>query len=425
MEKYILNYIKENSEDPIISKYIEYFKVELDWHFYNYGDNMSKKYLRAYKSTLTSKIQYIYKLLQSVSSRSIDNNSFKKVLTFLDIPKKSLFEAGISGYGSIFNPIGNFKSLGICQYKRLRRIINDIIYRFNFNQIVDNVSVFKYIDSHIDVLCDYYSSYGISGVFMNTDEYFINKYHLEIFKKINKPSFIFSHGLPGIYSKNVDNKSDYLLVWGEQIKLNYIKYGFDPNKIYVVGNPKYPLFPNKIKLRNTLKDVLVFTSSSVAWHQHEWFDFPIYDRSNIVLFLNSIMKVLKQNGVSHSRVRPHPSVNKNWLKKYIDPSFYTIDNKSLSDSLSSASIAIGPSSTTLLDSMVNGVNYIVYEPSEDGNKMNGNRCVPPFDGTEEYINVANSEEELDVLLRGKYQNDVRLLEKYMSPFDLKCIKKLL
>ena len=88
-------------------------------------------------------------------------------------------------------------------------------------------------------------------------------------------------------------------------------------------------------------------------------------------------------------------------------------------------IAIGPSSTTLLDSMVNGVNYIVYEPSEDGNKMNGNRCVPPFDGTEEYINVANSEEELDVLLRGKYQNDVRLLEKYMSPFDLKCIKKLL
>ena len=98
---------------------------------------------------------------------------------------------------------------------------------------------------------------------MNTDEYFINKYHLEIFKKINKPSFIFSHGLPGIYSKNVDNKSDYLLVWGEQIKLNYIKYGFDPNKIYVVGNPKYPLFPNKIKLRNTLKDVLVFTSSSL------------------------------------------------------------------------------------------------------------------------------------------------------------------
>ena len=38
MEQYLINYLRENSTDLLVKKYVEFFKIELDWFIYNYGE---------------------------------------------------------------------------------------------------------------------------------------------------------------------------------------------------------------------------------------------------------------------------------------------------------------------------------------------------------------------------------------------------
>ncbi len=91
--------------------------------------------------------------------------------------------------------------------------------------------------------------------------FFLTIFPFKIFEEINKPSFIFLHGLPARMNNFDDNRTKYLIVWGEKIKDAYVNMGgFDPNKIFVSGNRNYKNYNTK-ELKFDFTDIVVLTCS--------------------------------------------------------------------------------------------------------------------------------------------------------------------
>ena len=243
---------------------------------------------------------------------------------------------------------------------------------------------------------------------------------------MNRPSFVFTHGMPGLYSLEVDNRADYLMVWSEKIKNNYINAGFEASKVKVVGHPLYKSIDKEKSLRSDLSDVLVIPISSVTWHQQSYDNIVVGDASTVVLYLYKVQKVLMRLGVKKARYRPHPSINKDWVVPFIDPSFYVLDTEPLSTSLNRSSLLIGSVSTVLLEALMHGVNYIAYDPKdENGHNMGGYKAVPPFDGSDEKLIMSNDETELEYMLKTNAITDYNLVHDYIQGFDLSVIKELI
>ena len=52
----------------------------------------------------------------------------------------------------------------------------------------------------------------IKALFVGNTENFFESLAVDIFKELGKPSFEFTHGVPGIY-RNHPHKGNYTLVW--------------------------------------------------------------------------------------------------------------------------------------------------------------------------------------------------------------------
>lgn len=428
MEQYLLNYIKNATDSRLVAKYIDYFKIELDWISYANGNELSKPYHRDYSQPLKSQIRFSVQQLIAIKELFHGvNTKGKNVLTFLPFSDKQLLESlGLVPYSTLINPISKNNIIGDEVIRKVRKLSNDIIFNKNFNEIIDEHLFMRLEEFRHDLEKLYAEKYNFRGLFLFTDQYFQSKFHIEIFKNISKPSCIFLHGLPGIYSNCVDTRSDYLMVWGEKIKENYIKFGLDPNKVIVVGNSKYSIIPKHKYLRNSLDDVLVLTTSATNWHQHEWGNPVVYDKSKLVLYLYELENILKSLGVNKARVRPHPSVDKMWLNSYLDLSFYTMDYLPLDQSLNRATLAIGQISTVCLEAMMSGVNYLVYEPKDENDKTyNGGDFFPPFDGSEKELEIAYNKQDLIYMIKNKHQNSLAFLDGYIKPLDLSPLNKII
>lgn len=421
MERYILKYLQEHADSELIKKFIDYLKVDLDGMFYAYGDNMNENYplprsidWRFYASI----IKLILKSKNAARFKSNDNN----ILSFVNLTAQTCIESDLNLLGSIVQPIGDkiVYSKELIEfyffYARLTR-------KEDFNDVVTKENA-ELLEHYKNVLLKEYSEYHFKALFVGNGEPFIFKLHLDLFKQLGVPSFIFLHGIPGIYNLDTERKADYLLVWGEQIRQNYIDAGFNPNKVVVTGHPRYSEIPKNFNLRNDLSSVLVTTTASVNWSPHGWeaAQFPLYDRSIIVLYCYSIQTVLQKLGVKHARLRVHPSVRKEWVMRFVDKNFYTIDTASLQQSLNESTLVIGPTSTVWLESILAGVNYLVYEPELDGKE---NRQVPPFDGSDDLMKIAFSEDALYNMVKEKYMLDTKLVRKYIVPFEFKKVSEII
>ena len=87
-------------------------------------------------------------------------------------------------------------------------------------------------------------------------------------------------------------------------------------------------------------------------------------------------------------------------------------------------MVIGPHSTLMMDALCNGVNYYAFDPGEDGHTVRGSKIIPPFDGKDGYVSVAQTEEELIENIRKQILLDPRFLDGYLQPFDLTPIMGL-
>jgi hypothetical protein len=229
--------------------------------------------------------------------------------------------------------------------------------------------------------------------------------------------------MPGRYNSIDEHRSDYLIVWGEKIKEYYINNGFSPNRVLVSGHPYYGSISGKY-LRSDLSDILVLAKIGVGVHHSD--GVRLYDRGNIIVYLLEVQNVLKQRGVKKVRLRLHPSAGKDWIYKFIDKDFFELDVLPLDVSLKRCSLVIGPASTVFLEAIHAGVNYLVFEPSENDITILNEPLVPPFDGSENDIPVAKNEAELAYNLKNNMMVNPEVLNGYISaPFDIGFLREII
>ena len=143
--------------------------------------------------------------------------------------------------------------------------------------------------------------------------------------------------------------------------------------------------------------------------------YVLTDRSNQIYYLRTIQHVLLKLGIKQVRLRPHPSESINWYLKYVDPNFFKRDEDNLQTSLNKSSLLIGPASTVFLESLISEVNYVVYEPRlPNGMCADSYEAVPPFDGKNSKVPVAENMEELKVILKNKTKLDISVLNDYIA-----------
>lgn len=421
VKRYILSKIIEGMPELAKKNYLDKIKIELDWRIYHYGAHFNTPFENKLHHWTYEDLKYDLKNQIILKRNQFKSKTKKKFISSIYFGN---FDQNLAKLGEVQTPVWLPRGFVIdgnnSLYKKSKNITN-LLGKASFNTLLMPQTA-SLLDEYESDLFNYYSETDPRAVFLFTDQYYHSKVTIEVFKKINKKSFVLSHGLPGIYSKEVDNRSDYLYVWGNKIKCNYIQAGFNAEKIFVIGHPGY-MTPKKIdSLRNSFENILVLPKA-MTWHQHTY-EPAIADRGAIIVYLLSLQIVLQKFGVKSVRLRPHPSANVHWMLSFLDPSFFIADPyPQLSESLAHTTLAIGPTSTVFLESILNGVNYVIYEPQDDdGIDLLNYKIVPPFDGSDPEIAVAKDEYELEELLRRRYCQPNDVLSGYMSTFDENILK---
>ncbi len=416
----LMEYIKGNfNVDPSIFDSIRY---ELDKHLCYYGQQFRyprEKTCKTFKNAIDNnafdivgKMFYIYNIFSLLNKIKFD----KKILlsnayfsTNIELKKLGfhVYRPPWSHFGIYTRSIDDIKISHQCE------IIKAAFGTGDFINIINEKFLAK-VRSFMGSLKDYFLRRQIAGLIVPNDVSFFENLSIKIFKEIGRPSFIFLHGLPGRYNRIDENRSDFLIVWGEKIKQHYIEAGISEEKIFVAGHPDYKEL-QKRDLRCSLEAPLVLTKSMSA-----------SDRGNQILYLYSIQSVLSKFGVKQVRLRTHPSENSRWYLKFIDKDFFQIDSDSLQSSLVKATVVIGPTSTVFLESIYYGVNYICYEPSVNNIDLMNSILVPPFDGSDNRLPVAKTEDELNLIIKDKAVVNHEIFNDYIkTPFDLNFISPLI
>lgn len=427
MDKYLIKYLRDNTSNKLSSKYIDFFKIELDWHIYNSDRHIANSYHRnskiAFKSKLYTLLQYLNALFEKPIG--IDKSHLNILSTVSFSNQNDISNLGFNFYTPVWKAVGRKNVVGDLKIIMWHEDIQRLIKRKDFYLYLD-LKLHQQLEIFQNHLISKFTKLNFEALFLSTDQYFYSKYAIDVFKIMQKPSFVFLHGLPAIYSLEVDNRADYLMVWSKKIRQNYLNAGFDPNKVKVIGNPKYKNIDAKKNLRSDLSDVLIIPVSSANWHQHEYDSTVITDKSMVVLYLYKVQSVLKKLGINKARYRTHPSINKKWVHAFLDQEFFFCDDQPLADSLERSSLLIGATSTVLLESLISGVNYIVFEPKDDNDvNMAGYKLVPPFDGSEEKLMVANTEEELEKMIQFNAITNYTLVHDYIQDFDASILNELI
>jgi hypothetical protein len=299
--------------------------------------------------------------------------------------------------------------------------IQEILQQRSLNKIFDQTFI-TLISKYKILFKNYLIKNKIKGLIFSIDLTFFESISLSCAKELEIPTFLFLHGLPARYNSIDDNRSDYLIVWGNAIKNNYITNGVSSNKIFVSGHPIYSSIKPKA-LKSSLENVLVLTKAMCGTPHSDMV--RLMDRSNSLYYLDLIMDLLLSLGVKNARLRCHPAEDSNFYKKHLTNDFYKIDKQPLNESIKNSSLLIGPSSTMILDAINFGVNYILFEPLINGKTLTNFDLVPPFDG-KHFISKTNSIESLNYNLNPDNNIDWNLVNEYISTdFSLNFLYSIL
>lgn len=444
--KYLLEYLKGYYNDAKMDHILDYFKVDFDYYLYAYGSQFSPR------NNFEERINHQYIKLGEYKKRTkktrkqlstlgrIKENVYSFVSKLQDKRNKRKADAA-GGYMKVLfvepmtlNTKAKFFENNIrivCLDEYNNKEYPEIYSLFKWYKGLEKLSFnerlklerYDCLDHYISVIQETFADFD--GLFVGNDEYFLCKLFIDAFKGINIPTYNWTHGFP--CSSSIHERVDFQLVWGQGIKDYLVKAGKDKDSIIVSGNIHYFDVPTHTDFRNSLDDILVLTSVSVANLRHTWdyTTFENWDRSLLITYIYSVEKVLKGLGIKHARLRPHPINNYPWIEKFIDTDFYEIDTLSLNDSLDRATLAIGPTSSTFVESMRKGLTYLVYEPGDGHKSMIGLKLEPPFDGSDQDLRVAFNETQLEELIKCHYSCNQNILDKYIIPFDFASFKHTL
>jgi|694.fasta_scaffold99976_2 hypothetical protein len=423
----LLNYLKKINK--ISDDYFDSIRIILDEKLHYFGEHFKNP--SEFRLPLNKLKDFIYDLIFRVYF-ILDH-----IFLIIKINKKkrpnllssSYFnlDDNLSDYGfNVYRPPWSIKkgqNIG-CDWELFNSTleIKRLLKNSDFQYFLSDDFLTKYTNFQFN-LTIWLKKSQIKGVIVPNDVSFFENVLIKTSKKLGIPTYVFLHGFPGRYNNIDDNRADFLVVWGEKLKKNFVDAGFKKDKILVAGHPDY----NRINLNQNLKfdfsNILVLTKSlNGANHSDKE---VLSDRGNAILYLKIIETVLKKNGVKKVRLRLHPSENSNWYHKYLNNEFYIIDLEPLHTSISSSSLVIGPTSTVFLESICHGVNYLVFEPVFNSLDILNNPIVPPFDGSDMNIPIANSEEKLNFFLRNKiYVNPNCIFDYLNKSLDLSFLDNL-
>lgn len=277
----------------------------------------------------------------------------------------------------------------------------------------------KLIKEIVEKTCGMFKSNKIDAFIANSTHTYSNRIPLKAAQMVGLPTFVFLHGIPFPFYYEEPERSDYMIVWSEKIKENFVKMtNFPANRIYVSGHPLYTKLEHDT-FRFSFDNVLIICPSCEAERNQ--------DRGNMVWFLYQLESVLKKMGAKHARFRPHPHEDPNWYLKFVNKDFFKIDVRPISQALMDSTLVVGTISTVVLEALYYGVNYVLYDPLDDkGINIYGHKPVPPFDGTDPYLPVARTMDDLERLMRERIQVDKRLFDEYIqTPFDISFIKNMI
>lgn len=423
------NTIKVLRENYLLDDYnFNIIQYEIEKRIWFYGNHLKNskditKKKNNFKSNIRKNLRFF---LDKVTKKNIAKNNIISN-SFFSMNEK-LSDLGFSIYNPPWKHI-NFRD----EFKekinsyRIRQICDEFNFKFHngytLSELINNINNdVKYLEFELE---KFFIDNDIKALFIPYDSAIFESIAINTTKKIGKKSFLPIHGLPANYSKNYDNKTDYLLVWGEQIKKNYINCGFDEKKIIVSGHPNYSVnLCTKEELKFSLEKILVINKpmgdTSLTYKD----EMIRLHREHCLLYLFSLQKVLKKIGVYNVRLRIHPSERSEWYEQFIDTRFYEIDKLNLHDSINNSSLLIGPTSSVFLESIYYNTNYIVYEPSLMNNFHNF--LAPPFDKTDIRVPVAFNEEELIKIIKDKKKVDKSFLYEYINrEFNIDFLKELI
>ncbi|WP_397600991.1 hypothetical protein [Silvanigrella sp.] len=402
----------------------ETIRSEMSCLVYNYGRHFcgNQESLKANIYDLKRTIEFLLASFFSIEKKS---NNKKLLGRTYHTTKTEILNLGYSIYSNPWEiKFGN----NLIGEKKL----SSLFYYFGSKIIKESLGFYfsKEFQEKIHEIQNEFEKYVLNNNFIGYispfDAALKENISIDVFRKIKKPSFVFLHGLPAVYNLKDNLRSDYLFVWGDKIKEQYIKLGANPDKIHVSGHP-FLKINKKINLKFDVSKVLVLTKSmngGIILNQNRYYG----DRGNSLAYVYQVQNVLKSLGIHSATLRTHPSENKSWYWKNIDQTFYELDQESsLNESMNSKSLIIGPASTVFLESIASGLNYIVYEPIDDlGLSYDGIKLSPPFDSSYLNVPVANSASELKYLIKNKTICDYSVIFDFIKEdYNINILKLLL
>lgn len=420
---YLIDYLRENY--PIDKEVLDALKYDLHLKMFSYGDQLKINHedgrirLSIFKESLKDILRSIRGYLNQYPI-----NDKPKIISNAYYTYNN--ELGELGYNVYLPPWVKqfFRGYPPKHIKNEIDSLRHVLSSKGFNDILSQ-GFMDEVKKIQDLLMDFYENNKFCALCVHSDRPLFENLSVKIFQKMNRPSFLFSHGLTQTYDLVDDNRTTYLVVFGDKVKENYIKIGFDGNKIFVSGHPYYKKF-NWKDFKFGFENILVMGYPAYVVHS-ESDGLSLQDRGTSILYLYSIENILKRFGVRTVRFRPHPAENPNWYFKHIDKNFFKLDLSPLQEAIQQSSLVIGNSSTTFLDTMYYGVNYIMYEPSVGNFPWGAKyRSVNPFDGSDPRVPVAKSEEDLLYILNNKIRIEPSAFNDYVkTPFDISFMKKLI
>jgi glycosyltransferase involved in cell wall biosynthesis len=103
---------------------------------------------------------------------------------------------------------------------------------------------------NIDILSNIHKAHDIKSIILRNDVKEMEKTAVLWAKKNNIPTLVVQHGILAEYNGHDKIFADKIAVWGSRAIRWYEKFGNDPGKIIVVGNPNFDKIPNYEKYDN-------------------------------------------------------------------------------------------------------------------------------------------------------------------------------
>ena len=423
MESNLLDYLIKNSDD-YTALHIDLIKYELGGLTSHFGehfsspkegnknnwltDNLFRDYLEFFAIKLFKKKPILNQKKVLSSAYSSWNEHFKKI-----------------GYNVERPPWNLRRDFQINCSLKLYLLSKKIIRKFkkeNFNYLISN-NFFLIIDEFEVLLKEYCLNNSYDALILEQYNGFFHKLLTKIFRELKKPVIFWHHGgIPANYDVSHQKRADFFVLMGQRQVDDYIKAGYSRSKFLVAGHPIYNKAIDFLKFE--FKEVLVITKAVEGYSPLETSNLD--HRSNSLMYLRSVEKVLRKFGVKTAYLRPHPSESYEWYSKFIDNEFYIKCKTNLNDSLKKSTLVIGPISTAIIDSMYHGVNYVVYEPLVNNLTILGHLVTPPLDGKDPRFPVAHSEKQLEDILNCKKKISIDFYTDLVkTPRDISFLKNII